>query len=611
MLNASEIQALKQSVKPESANAKAVSRLAEALHGILHKTSDPYLQNVLKSNKKLTDVLSKEKPVGFWGELNFIAQSAMICRQATIFRAAEIAPYTYKHVDKYWYDGELTSPSYKLPCKDYKRGTLSGELSAEHRKAFAQDIIKREFKKKWINSNRDTLNRFLECLMPHGGDRHKYSEEPKKYIGLVLGQFNLSENEMTIALPQFTGATNLLVDAIGGVNQENVSSSMLTSLNTITAIMSSDMTRLQDYFTQRYISDPKAQAELDKLCSALKAYERACTQDETGLSVELAYMARQLENKNQQKSELSALQEQINEGLVCHPQTGAVYESIAFEDDVSIALQEYAVAKRQTLECTDAQDDELELHARDADKRLNALTPIFEAAAKTESMIKSLYQQKVEIGANTGQRILAAEMVQDAYQLAERCALEIEHGALCALKATGNYGAANLAAAYMAASVPIEAAQAGASSDYTEIGLAQPRPQLGQGESTLQQLTTLMYNDLRCNGWDGQWPDDQNIPDEQPLIMQQKYPYEWLENRYETSVLLSDAEAIIQKDLSHRIKCVASITNYLQKAQALVPRRLATEINMNVALLTKIVKPALGDIEQAFNAPVKSESCNL
>jgi hypothetical protein len=611
MLNASEIQALKQSVKPESANAKAVSGLAEALHNLLHKTSDPYVQNVLKSNKNLKDILPKEKPVGFWAELNFIAQSAMVCRQATAFRAAEIAPYTYKHVDEYYEWGDSYDSVYILSSKGYKRGTLSGELSADHRQAFAQDLGKRVLKRKQMPSNRADLNYLFKSLMPQGGGSHKLDERPKKYIRLVLGQFNISDQEMTIALPQFIGATNILVDAMGGVNQDKVSSDILTSLNTIMTIMSNDMARLEDYFTQRYISDPKAQAELDKVCSSLKTYERNCIQHEAGLVVQLTAIAEELEYKNKQKSELSALQKKIDEGLVCHPQTGAVYESIAFEDDVSIALQEYVVAKSQAIECTDAQDDELERYERDADKRLSILTPIFESAAKADGLIKSLYQQNVEIGANTGQKVLAAQMVQDAYQLAERCALEIEHGALCALKATGNYGAANLAAAYMAASVPIDTAQSGASSDDVEVGPVQPRPQLGQGESTLQQLITLMYNDLRCNGWDGQWPDNQKFPDEQPLIMQQKYPYEWLESRYENPVLLNDAEAIIQKDLSHRIKCITGLTGYLQKAQALVPRRLATEINMNVALLTKVVKPALSDIEQTINAPVKSETCSL
>ena len=170
--------------------------------------------------------------------------------------------------------------------------------------------------------------------------------------------------------------------------------------------------------------------------------------------------------------------------------------------------------------------------------------------------------------------------MDDLTALAERLSLDVEQRMYCTLKQSGQYGEANLMAAFIAA--------VQARSDANDADAA-PR------QNPTAYLNELLKADLMMHGWGGEMPDawrEEATPSAADLVWMRNHPFTWLAPNDTVKPTLSAAEMDIEHDMNHRKTYFAKLIGYLQKARPMVGAKAQAEIDYGLTQLREEIIPA-------------------
>ena len=613
MISKQQIAHIKQNVSSDSKETEIVRNMASALYDLIDKSKDSYLV----SAKKASDYKPpKTRPQDFFSSLSFIAQASQLTRLAILLRATKVAPYTYENVDNYFYEGELIDKRYKLPEKGYERGALGGELSADHRKMFGESVIKGAVSNGSGNINSDSFEYWQNRLYPYGfksnlsGRSYRWednkTERPAKYIQLVLDQFGITDFERKYKLSEFSGANGQLQDILSGQDQALIEADISETFKNYISTLSTDYKMLQRYYIDDYAADQSC--ALDGFKNAIERYRVSFFELDGGFVQQINETVVAAARAQEEKNIIKKWFEMDNAGHLQNPFSGNAMRHVRVDDETRDGIAAYMNARSDMVDLSNAEDDDTE-RFDDIKAQSDVYAALFEHLEQIDECAGLLKNQQMEIPGYAGQYNYALDIVNNAYELASNAALEIEHALLCTLKASGQYGPANLAEAFMAAShaiVSAETPNAEVGEEQEGQAVEEKLPLLGQKETTLEQLIALLNNDLRSNGWNGKLPESDKLPNDIALVMYPKHPYTWLESGYDKGLSVEELDTNIRQDIMHRQRSVKMLSDYLTKAKPMVSRRMQAEINVSLTLMQKQLMPALTTLAEAF--PMDAEN---
>ncbi|MAH06475.1 MAG: hypothetical protein CL561_13045 [Alphaproteobacteria bacterium] len=542
---------------PESDESKDIQTLAKGIKTALEKSDDPLIKSALKAvNKKSY----KKTGSDYFDGLSMLFKSAQIIRLADAMRALSDVPFTYGDVKSLykWLGFPIGGfVSYTPKAKGFKFGDSDLIMPETSQQAFVTDLIKGLESLK-LDLDNGSLLKWTSELAPKDGyfkdDKCGYKKKVQEKI-LSLG---INKAEMDYTGTEFSAMIEML-ELYADEEDYSAKTEVIAGFDAFLQNIQDNAARLITYFSaEDHPLENEAHAEnLQTHLKALTA-EKGLVPLITAFTQGVAHQQRSLEEYKEYK-------QLTEDGVFVNAFTGDIYDHLT-------------VNARQEMKVIDFLECRVEGVAFDPnDSSVTELSEIYNEAAAINRKIAYLKSPSVD---DVPKPYSINKTMDDLTALAERISLDVEQRMYCTLKQSGQYGDANLMAAFIAAGQ--------ARSDANDADAAPL-------QNPTAYLNELLKADLMMHGWDGEMPDawrEETTPSAADLVWMRNHPFTWLAPNDAVKPTLSAAEMDIEHDMNHRKTYFAKLIGYLQKARPMVGAKAQAEIDYGLTQLREEIIPA-------------------
>ncbi|MEC7702193.1 MAG: hypothetical protein VYC19_05515 [Pseudomonadota bacterium] len=607
-MSQTNINTLRNKLSDDGLAAQRAVDFAKALGALVKGTTDPYIKNVYASTTEKK--LFKKTPENAYDAFADISKATQILRLATVLRSLPDMAFTYEAVDPLIVKRTvLDNYGYHFSDKNHNRHTLKGPLSAKHKTQFVGDVIAGTKPNELAGNLKSSLKDYLpyvvpkSCTLESSWTPSAYLRQRKEaYVAPIesrLIDIGFDKAELELSGQNFEGGIQVL-SSLCALDNYVLNNDANDYLQKLIAALPRDLERVRSYLTT-YANDLEL-ALMGEVNGALGEYLRVLDD----LVPQMMTCAEEKHSVEEDLAQVNAYKERLDNGEAFNvlSDSGA-YSHIKLSDDVRDLTDAYLGAKIELLNGLRAGDLEADacLEAEQNIARFEAqLKPKFDELDVLDQQVAFLHSGRVPVNGENARNIVLKThgVIQKMVDLLPQIADEVDHKIYCTLKASGQYGEANLMAAFIAA--------------------AHAKPQDDEeapsiGGSSLEFVNTLLRTDLMMHGWDGQLPatlGTKNMPNLKDLAWLQNNNYGMPQSLYEQDGGISpaDAQDIIAQDLPHRINYLQKLGRVLHMAGDHVAPQTKAKIALSLEQLVDTILPKFKEIctaqDMSFDQMIKA-----
>ncbi|MCS5596652.1 MAG: hypothetical protein NZ828_05300 [Alphaproteobacteria bacterium] len=610
-MSQTNINTLRNKLSDDGLVAQRAVDFAKALGALIKGTTDPYIKNVYASatEKKLF----KKAPESAYDAFADIFKATQILRLATVLRSLPDMAFTYEAVDPLIVERSLLDNyGYNFSDKNHNRYTLKGPLSTAHKAQLVGDVIAGTKPNELAGNLKSSLKDYLPYVVPKSCTLESswtpsayLRQREESYVAPIearLIDIGFDKAELELSGQNFDGGIQVL-SSLCALDNYVLNNDANAYLQNVIVALPRDLDRVRGYLTT-YANDLEL-ALMSEVNSALGEYWRILDD----LVPQIIVCAEEKHSVEEDLAQVNAYRARLDKGEAFNvlSDSGA-YSHIKLSDDVRDLTDAYLGAKIEMLNGRRTGDlgGDARLEAEQNIARFEAqLKPKFDELDVLDQQVAFLHSGRVPVNGENARNIVLKThgVIQKMVDLLPQIADEVDHKIYCTLKASGQYGEANLMAAFIAA--------------------AQAKPQDGEEApniaSSLGLVNTVLRTDLMMHGWDGALPaalDTKNMPNLKDLVWLQNNKYSMSQSLYEQDGGISpaDAQDIIAQDLPHRINYLQKLGRVLHMAGDHVAPQTKAKIALSLEQLVDTILPKFKEIctaqDMSFDQMFKAPECS-